>query len=282
MKHSIYFLIAAFSLALVSCKKEVDPAKLGYEEGAINELVIESYINNKNDSIITLISNPKGYFSNEGYPKISGANVLAKKSNGQELLCTEVKPGYYSAYLPVEAYQLEYKIEITYEGKTYSASSKMPSPVTIDSVKIEEPIFSFSGMDNFYNIKIYIDDPADETNYYRMTYRQNSEQLEGVFTGVMYDDLTNGKVMTFEVFDEILPTDTVKITMEGIDRPTYEYYRKLQDLYSGNPSFSMPENPTGNFGKEILGNFSAYTVDSIEFVAKELADSIGFEMQVIE
>jgi len=276
MKKHQYILILTLAIFASSCSDEIDPDILGYKPNSIFDMVIESYVNNKKDSIITLVTMPQDYFSNDPYPKISGASILAQKNSGEKFALTEVKPGYYSAFCPSENAEDSYSVEISYKGKNYSASGQMPAPVKIDSISLSAPLFLIEPNPDRHRIQVFFADSASTDNYYRMVYWLNSEDLNDFRPRLNSDQFFNGKQGSFNFTREILPTDTLTIVLLSLNKSSYEFYRKLDELSSGDPSFSMPENPEGNFGAGVLGNFDVYAVDTVSYIFQELADSLGY------
>lgn len=279
MKFNILIYLLGALLVLASCSKEIDPSKVGYEDEILSELIIETHINDKSDSALVYITTPKGYFYDGDYPKISGAQITVNASDDDAVVCEEQKPGYYSAYLPFKEYNTEYKMEVSYDGKSYKGASTMPSEVAIDSVSFHIPEISFGPNQNIFNVKVHLKDEGGVTNYYRLKYIVNDEPITGNNTELINDQLIDGIDVELEIYDEFFGNDTLTIVIQGIDQGTYNFYRQLQDLYSGNPSFSMPENPEGNFGPDVIGHFSAYSVDSVKVSVQDLADRAGIMVQ---
>lgn len=153
-----------------------------------------------------------------------------------------------------------YQLEVISNGQKHTAQATIPSPPIIDSVWMEEV------NDTSAVIRLRINDPAQEVNYYRVfTQRVGIDKRfipaylpnfsDELFNGTIFEtpiylgDETNlhrKKSMYFKWNDEIL------IKVCSMDKQAYEYWTRVQMQLSGtkNPFASngkaLPTNITGN------------------------------------
>jgi hypothetical protein len=61
------------------------------------------------------------------------------------------------------------------------------------------------------------------------------------------------------------------VQLLSIDKPTYDYYRTLDNILTSDrsPTSLSPANPTTNISNGSLGYFTAYAIDSMKIVLKE-------------
>lgn len=264
----IYFLLFAF--CLTGCKKiiEIDT------ENADPQLVIEGKIN---DSLIDQqikISKTIGYTETNIFPKVSGASVTVNDSKGNTFIFKEgTTPGTYINRMKGVA-GVTYNLSVTAEGQTYTASSKMPSLVKMDSIGV---------INNFFfgrerkTAAVFFKDPANETNFYHFNLYVNDILSERFY--VNNDRLTNGNDLRIQLFfkpptndhdsDELNSNDKIKIEMECIDSNIFDYWYALSQQSNRGPNQgTTPANPTSNISNQALGYFSANTYQVITATVK--------------
>ncbi|TGD77572.1 hypothetical protein [Hymenobacter wooponensis] len=106
-------------------------------------------------------------------------------------------------------------------------------------------------------------DPAGERNYYVFRQYRNGRLNPSLF--LRDDELTDGKPNARPLVggggreeDQLVAGDSVRVEMQTIDAGVHEYVRTLNEVLGGNSA--APANPTSNFSGEVLGYFSAYTL----------------------
>lgn len=255
---NLIFLSAIVVFCLSSCKKiiEIDT------NNAAPQIVIEGQINNQLTDQRIVITKSVGYSEAGVYPKISGAVVRVADDKGSMYTFTEKSPGVY-----VQAMRgipgNTYNMNVTIDGKTYTASSKMPNLVKLDSIGVITN--NFFGNER-KSAAAYLVDPANETNYYRFKLYVNNIISNRIY--VNNDRLTNGNNLRVQLFygtddndDEGLKTgDKIVVDAESIDSNVFDYWYSLSQQSSNGPNQgTTPANPPSNISNNALGYFSAHT-----------------------
>lgn len=251
---SAFFILTA--IAFSSCEKVID-LKL---QNSSPQLVIEGGISNVAQPLTVKISRTVPFDQPNVFPGVSGATV--KMSSGTSTInLTETSKGVYQSAPTFGRPGRTYNLQVDVEGKTYKASSTMPTQVLIDSIAIDKD--GFRG-DNERTMVVYLSDPAAEKNQYRFIMKVNGIQVRSVFT--RNDEFSNGKTIRVALFQDDIKInvgDRVEIEMQCIDEKNYTYwftFSKQSGNAQGNASVS-PTNPPNNFDTPVLGSFSAYTID---------------------
>lgn len=240
-------------MAAASCQKVID-LQLRNDTG---KLVIEGNIVDGHGPQTVKLSRNVPFTSTNTYPAVSGATVTVSDSLGNTFLFTEGPAGTYSSNIrgfPGDTYALMVKTG----GQTYTASSKMPQPVKIDSI-IAQPE-AFTGKKNRRDISVYFQDPQGITNQYRFILTVNGIQVNRVFA--YNDDFFDGKYVGLELFAneaDIEPGDIVTVEMQCVDKPVYTYWFSLMQQDNGPGGGVSPTNPPTNISPATLGYFSAHT-----------------------
>lgn len=165
-------------------------------------------------------------------------------------------------------YGKQYELSVKLNNKTYSAVSTMPYPVNLDSVYAKKT--SFFGSD-FTFVTVMLKDPADIQNNYRCVQYINGKRTKGNF--ILDDDYSDGKQFESTLYfdqdgsDSIKSGDNIKIELQCIDRPTYQYWYSFEQSASGGQGSAAPANPVSNIQGGALGYFSAQTTQTKTAVA---------------
>ncbi|RDC54906.1 DUF4249 domain-containing protein [Pedobacter chinensis] len=258
MKRLIIYL-AILSFCFTACKKiiEIDT------NNAEPQIVIEGKITDQFTDQQIIISKSVGYDEKTSYPKITGATVKVSDSRGNNYVFTEKEPGIYTSRMRGIS-GVTYSLNVSAEGKTFSASSKMPNLVKLDSIGVV--INSFFGKER-KTAAAYLVDPANETNFYHFNLYVNNLFSRRIY--VNNDRLTNGNRLRIQLFyesddedDDGLKTgDKISIEMEGIDSNIFDYWYALSQHSGRGPNQgTTPANPPSNISNNALGYFSAHTL----------------------
>lgn len=263
MRAALYILAV---LALAGCKKivQVDTST------APPQIVIEGKITDKFADQIIVISKSIPYDAIGKYPKISGATVSMIDNLGNVFVFAEGAMGSYTKKMQ-GIYGRTYTLSVSLNNQTYNAKSTMPNLVKLDSIGVITN--SFFGRDQV-NPVIYFTDPKEETNFYHFNFFVNN--LISKRTYVSSDRLTNGNVTQVQFFydngdvaKDLFSGDKVKIQMECVEKPIYNYWYSLaQQKGSGPNQGATPANPTSNLSNGALGYFSANTFQEITVTLK--------------
>jgi len=151
-----------------------------------------------------------------------------------------------------------YMLTVAVSGKTYIATSTIPSPVNIDSLKVALMTF---GRNSAKVVNVYFQDPPNQKNYYRFVEYHNSVLVKNIF---IYDDrIQDGnQIMTtlFDKEDTLRTGDHADVYLQCVDKGAYDYFRTMRlATGAGSSQAASPANPVSNFSNGALGYFSAYS-----------------------
>jgi hypothetical protein len=302
-------------LGLTSCEREID-----FDLAASDpKLVVEGIIEN-GDFPRVVLTNSTGFFD-----KIDVGSL--KFVSGATILVTDLTTGYkiplqeyafkfptgtgtdsvsYVAYAPnfvAQPYdsllgQLEhsYRLDITSNGKSYSAVTKIPNVKGFDSTWLE-PFDNNKPADPAKRLRVIYKDPdtaGNCTRYQTQVLRSTKldyldEEYLSTFGSVFNDNFTNGQRLPFYLDlgysrrfsftdtaqarflgeqQKIFPGDTVNIKWMPIDFNTYRFWETLE--YSrnsvGNP-FAAPTKLQGNLSNGAIGYWGGYGTKIISIIA---------------
>jgi hypothetical protein len=258
MKNYFIYTLLAFTAILHSSCEKVIELDLGDESG---QLVIEAGIDNIPGQQIVKLSNNVPFTNTNTYPSVSGAQVSISDQHGHTYTFAESAAGTYIlnnvAGVPGE----EYNLKVFWNDKTYTAVSRMPEVVTLDSITFAKSEFGDKGRQN---ISVHYKDPAGIANQYRFILFVNDVQVKDIL--VDNDDFTDGNQVKMDLRQrdvDIYLGDKVSVEMQCIDKPIYTYWSTLRSHSSNGPGGGVtPSNPPTNISPATLGFFSAYTTSS--------------------
>lgn len=263
--NKLILFFALVCLAFTSCKKiiEIDT------NNAEPQLVIEGNITNQTGEQQIKISKSVFYDERSVFPAVSGATVSVSDSRGNNYNFIENSAGIYSLRMRGVA-GVTYTMKAVVEGKTYTAISKMPTAVRLDSIGII--------INTFFNnerktVAAYVSDPAGEANYYHFNMFVNGVQSNRVY--VNDDRLTNGNKLRLQLFysknddddNGLVTGDNVAVDMECVDANIFDYWYALSQQAGRGPNQgTTPSNPTSNITNGALGYFSVHTNQRLNIV----------------
>jgi len=265
MKNFKYYIVLALvAFTVTSCTKVID-LKLNNNTGM---LVIEGNITNVFGNQFIKLSQNVPFTSTNTYPPVTGATVTVTDSNGRRYKFTEGQPGTYSVTPMIGTPGDTYTMKVVSGGKTYTASSVMPAPVTLDSLTSQPS--EFSNGKNQRDIVVHYLDPAGIANQYRFVMYVNSVQVNNIFA--YNDEFIDGRYVNLELLEndiKIYPGDTAAVEMQCIDKPVYTYWYTLMQQQQNGPGGNVtPSNPPTNITPAALGYFSAHTTQTITIVVR--------------
>ncbi len=241
-----------------ACTKVID-LKLGNDSG---KLVIEGNITDVNGPQYIVLSRNVPFTSTNTYPPVSGATVTVSDDQNNTYAFTEGPAGTYSSAQFQGNYGSNYKMTVQTGGTTYTANSRMPSLVPLDSITDKKADFNSSN--NRREITVHYHDPPGVHNQYRFIMWVNGEQVSTIFA--FNDEFSDGRYVNGDLVETILniyPGDTVKVEMQCIDMPVYTYWFTLMEQNFGGPDGGVaPSNPPTNISPASLGYFSAHTTQT--------------------
>lgn len=289
MKHTFYIIIVLLATLFTACTTDINLNL----QGTTPELVVEGSITNDVMAHVIQLKKTANYFSNEAAEMVSGATVTLN-DGFKTITLTENASDKGNYLTPADFFGVVGRtytltidnVDVNGDGvkEEYTASCLMNSVPHIDSLDVKkEWIFQT----NMWAVKIWMQDPADETNYYLIkTYCNNKLISDSIQKwGISTDEYYNGKYLVGETFayfstrknNEKLKTgDRVMLELSGITKDYYDFINEAQTEYNGrNPLFGgQPANIRTNI-KQVLpvngtnnphGYFSAYSVTRAETV----------------
>jgi len=264
MRHLKRLLFSLTLLLLISCEKVID---LKLQDTDI-KYVVEGVITNEPGVCKVTLTQSKPFYENNQFPGISGA-IVTVKDNDVKFSLPETQPGVYETNLirgtPGHVYQLSVNIN----GYVFTASSKMPLPVLLDTLYVSNGPFG-----EFKFATVGYNDPAGIRNNYRFVQYLNGVKDPAIFW--QNDEFTDGQAVLIQLdtgIDKkddtrnIKSGDRVTIEMLGIDDSVYKYWYSLHLNGGDGGNIATPANPVTNVSGGALGYFSAQTVDHKTVIA---------------
>jgi hypothetical protein len=255
LRYSIPAIILV-SFFIASCKNVID---LNLNNAA-PQLVIEGNLTDQLGTQAVIITRSVPLDNTNTYPPVSGANVNLIDYNGISYALIERSPGAYYSTSFIGRYKQSYKLQVKYNGETYTAVSTMPAKVGIDSVALSVQSFSTTVTKN---IIVFYHDPPDTANQYRFVLSVNGVQVKQVFA--RNDQFTNGRYVQQILYQDDITLksgDRVDIEMQCIDANIYTYWYTFSQQKSNGFNSTTPTNPPNNFNTDkVLGYFSAHTTE---------------------
>ena len=129
-KIKIVFLFLTLTLFVDSCYRDPFNADLSEFEGNI---VVEAIISDQTGPQRIIISRTSD--NEEIFPPVENAEVVISDDSGNSFQFYEAWSGYYQSYAFRGIPETTYKLKIASKNETYEATSKVPQPITLDSLK---------------------------------------------------------------------------------------------------------------------------------------------------
>jgi len=260
------FLSAALLPFCISCYQDIIDLEL---DGMESRIVIEGIVSNKFGSTQVKISKTSGIYDDESILPVSGAMVNISDNHGNSEILNETSDGIYRTSNIRRSPGTTYFLNVEVDGKEYTAESKYPLPIILDSTKItRQNTWSTS----HYLEAFFSEHPGDE-DYCLINFYQNGYFLW--WDQILYSDkFRDGQPILIDNLDtEFFLHDVVKIEVFTFEKPIYEYYSVIKDLdnedYSEDeeePLFDLASaNPPSNISNNGLGYFSAQAYYSFQF-----------------
>ncbi len=257
--------VAGLIVSLYACTKVITVNL----NDAAPQIVIEGIITNTAGPYQVQISKTVNFSESNTFPPVSGATVkITDNTTALTDILTEIQPGTYQTHTIQGIPGHSYLLDISTGGQRYTASTTMPLQVRLDSI-------SFQYTDRFGTVDIVsvpnFRDPLGVKNYYSFTQTVNSRKLK--YTAVFDDRLSDGKYISLALRNDstyINFKDTVSVTMNCIDKSTYDYFYTLVQVSGGSNfrSAASPANPVSNISNNALGYFAAYTTQKRTLIVK--------------
>ena len=250
-------------LSLFSCQKVIDVDT----RNTVEKYVIEGVVADTIGKSFVKLSRTKNIPESNDFPPVSGAVVMVKDNDGNNLVLSETSAGTYSSPALTGIPGKTYLLDVSIDGEHFSASSTMPQKINLDSIFITNELLF--GEDRKL-LNVAYQEPAGRGQSYRYVQYVNGNKTKPIF--VTNDDYTDGKYVQdrlWYIIDEdenpeenIKPGDTVSLEMLCIDPAAYKFWFSLSQSATGSSQSASPANPVTNIKGGALGYFSAHTLQT--------------------
>ena len=240
------------SLFFLACEEVID---LDLEQ-VKERIVIEGVVSEKPSVSKVKISFTQSIYVRTQSKSASGAIVTLSDDVGNSEVLIESQPGIYTPTKALGFAKREYRLKVTMGGAEFSAVSRMPDAMTLDSVRAYDP-----RLHNPFGLNYYLTNrPGVEEYCMIRTFRLNDTKF---FWTLYSDKNSDGKQVVLAGPSSLAYNTTIRVELISLDKATYEYFRTLQELVS-NDGFEAPDplqlneyNPRSNITNDALGYFSA-------------------------
>jgi hypothetical protein len=263
IKLLLFCLGAIVSIFAMGCEDVIKIELKGVEP----RLVIEGVISDQPGQSGFAISKTTDFFEPSVFPMISGALIIISDDHGRTDTLPEIQPGIYASDSLIGEIGRTYHASVTVDSVTYTATSYIPDPITIDSIITEyQEGGGFGSEENEgYRLHVYFDDPPGTPNFGRIRITVNDSLLPDYF--LYDDDFTDGNNIDYNYFARVFQdNDTLIVKYVTMDSAVYDYFRTLATVAAsedGNDDEPIaPANPITNWSNEALGYFGAFSVNT--------------------
>jgi hypothetical protein len=255
MKSNLLTIISISTLIITflsSCEKVID-LELKDSEPVV---VIYGDINDQTDNQYVRISRTYSFTEPNKFNAVTGARVIVTTQAGSVINYSEITPGVYQSPKFRGRTGVSYTLDVTVDGKKFTAISTMPQKVILDSLNFRE--VSFFGKNSLHLVANFLD-PKDIQNQYRYVLSVKSKVVEDVVSEDRFNDGNTVANTIYHELNDLEPGDDIELDLQCIDRNVYRYYYAFgQNLGEGGPPVA-PANPPSNISNGALGIFSVYT-----------------------
>lgn len=249
-------LLIALSLILLagSCQKVIDVDL----NNADPKIVIEANYNGTDSTVVVKVSYTSSFFDEFNQNTVDNAVVTITDGNGISTGIPSVGSGKYELANYIPTLGMTYTISVHHDGTSYSATSKLNTPLTMLEPTVEFFEQGFFGEEGGYFVYFTFNDPVGQGNYYNVIYRANDTLYNKVQNFILGDDVfTDGNLIERPIFDYFEVGDSISFELQAIDKKVFDYYTELQTI-AGGQSSAAPANPYFFWSNQGLGYFSAY------------------------
>ena len=303
IKKLCYLTFALIGMSSCESTAEVELAE------SIPTLVVDAFINDKEETQQITLSFSQPFFDNEQYEPAEGATIHVLDNQGNEPLLFEESDdqGVYQWEPSIERPKIgnvgaEYTLTILFDGNEFYSSTKMGRTTPVDSILFFEETEPFSD-DIFFEGRISGRDPIGIGDAYWIktfwngTFLNQPSEINIAFdAGISPGGQVDGQEFIFPVRVGINPQgedesyeigDVVEVEIHSISPQTFDYLTELQ-IQTNRPGgfaelFSVPlaNLPTNiivedNPDFRVLGFFS---VSSVSNLAVEFTEDLIRELE---
>jgi len=261
---TIRILLLIVCIGSLACTKVV---KLGLRT-APAQYVIEGNITDQPGPYLVRIFQTAAFYDSNSFRGVVGARVELSDDKGNlEVLVDSGGGNYYTRGLRGVAGN-SYLLKVAVSADTFSASSVMPRLVPLDGVVVGPT--ANSGKTVLVATPQFVN-PAEP----RVAYYLFNQTINGTLDRTLYywnSQYSAGQANSYGLErsdpDSTLHVgDSVRIEMQCLDKPMYDYWSGLDAAATGNGG-SYPGNPVNNWTGGALGYFSAHTTRVIGMKVK--------------
>lgn len=262
MKYFNFLSCLITACLFFSCEKVID-IDLNEED---HRIVIEAELLEGNNFFEVIISESKPYFAEGATTLVTNATVILEGDNGLGIQVPHITNGKYGIQIDAQE-GVNYTLNVTHAGESYTASSKMQSKVNLTSLNSQYQE-AFGPLEAGFFVYYSFQDPIAEGDFYRITHSLNgTPQTQGSDFIVENDRLTNGNHVNLNLAGKsFIVGDSVEVVLMHINKNSYNYFSSLQDIIGGGGGLggaAAPGNPNSNWNNNALGYFSAQNCDTL-------------------
>nr|WP_162988772.1 DUF4249 family protein [Pedobacter schmidteae] len=257
MKILLRFILLLIISVQWSCEKAIE---LKPKDNVL-KYVIEGSITNEPGICKVYISETKAFSDDNQFNGVSGANVKIE-NKGTTTVLTETGKGIYTTTTVNGTPGETYNLTVSINGQSFKASSTMPQVVPFMDFTLKPGDFDTTRVTPMVKFK----DPGDIKNFYWFQQYVN-DKIQKQYK-VMNDDFTTGReINDYLVFQNDTKNkalnfksgDKLTAEMHCVDAAVFTYLFTLNGA-SGADNGAAPSNPITNFSGDVLGFFSAHTI----------------------
>lgn len=261
-KNKLYLLLFLLAIIFTSCEDVIEIDLESSDPALVAEGVIEP-----GEPVWLQLSYTYDYFSEETTKYEEEAIVYLSDGNGNIDTLYYDGEGMYRGKQMLGEENTTYTISFNKQAEIYTASSHLLPAPEILNVWFEESSMTRPGEDEKnYEIHVEISNDIQQDNFYLFKFYVNGELEDDSYS------ITSSKYYPAEEYLEYHPfriefklNDEVEVVVYRIDEDIYNYFNQLNDLTEDGPGgSSTPYNPQSNFGKGVMGYFSAWSYNTNE------------------
>jgi hypothetical protein len=250
------FLAAAALLLTTACQTVIE---LDLQD-ATPRLTIEGQLTDDGQPASVQLIRSVPYTAASSFSAVSRPLIiLADNVGGFDTLHETATPGQYRGRTLRGQVGRRYTLRVEVDGQAYTAISTLLPAVSLTGLQVRP-----SGFGDELELLPAYQDPVGVPNYYVFRLYRNGRLTQSIFT--QSDQLTDGQPNSqalnvqgpSPVEDQLVPGDSVRVTLQHVDVGVYEYFRTLNMLLQVGLASASPANPTSNFSGGVLGYFSTY------------------------
>jgi len=261
LSNQIVFIALLTAVLFSGCEKVIE-LKLDNAEPVV---VIDAALSDQSEIQTVKISKTYSFTEPNKFNGVSGAKVVLTRPNGTTVTFSETAPGMYKSLRTRGVPGNKYTLDVTLDGKVYTAISTMPGKVALDSLTFKQ--FNFFGTENTY-VAVNYKDPEGVQNQYRYILTVKGKIEEDRANEDRFNDGNKVSDVIFYELEDLVAGDSLKVEFQTVDRNVYRYFYSLgQNSGNGGPPVA-PANPVSNFNNGALGIFNAHTSSKRSLVIK--------------